>query len=179
MFKRLINKLRAMLRQSVLSEIKDESNSNILIANAENNDGNKKVSLYMQYGTFGTPMDPCYGLLLALNGNVGESMALPHYSTARIMRETKPGEFGVGNFVTKANVFFDEEGNINVSAPDGDLNIDINGNVNGTITGDVSLNVDGNINLQCKKKITIKADEDINIESGGNMTLKASKINLN
>ncbi len=180
MIKRIINKLRAVLRQSVLSKIKDTAESHVLTAQAENNDGKKIVSLWMQYGTFGTPIDPCYGLLLALNGNVGESMALPHYSTERIMRgETKPGEFGVGNFATKAYIFFDEDGNINIKTPDGNLNIDITGNVNGKITGDVSLEVEGNIDLQCRKKITIKADGDIALESGGNMTFKATKIDLN
>jgi hypothetical protein len=82
-------------------------------------DNGQTVQSFVPFGTFGCPQEGTLSILLALNGHEGNIVALEGDPENRIKKECKPGEFGIGNPLTKANMYFKENGDIIIEIPEG------------------------------------------------------------
>jgi hypothetical protein len=82
-------------------------------------------------------------------------------------RELKEGEVAIGNFLTRSNIKFSENGDIEITGV-ADQNI--------TIAGDSNLIVTGNNNVTVAGNCTINASGNVNITSGGNTSLTAANL---
>lgn len=83
------------------------------------------------YGLSGVAPRGSTLLTMAINANKQNSCAIPTYPQER-RRDMKEWEFATGNYETKAETFYDEDGNVNVLAPNGNVNIITANNVNVT-----------------------------------------------
>lgn len=91
----------------------------------------QKIESFVPYGFFGSYPAGTKQLLLAKRGNESNIVGLADGSQTRIKKDTKPGEVGLGNPLTKANTYFKEDGSIQTETgemtvvlfPDGKISI--------------------------------------------------------
>lgn len=88
---------------------------------------------------------------MIVNGQSQNNASIPTYPQAR-HKEMKEWEFATGNYKTKAETFYDEAGNLNILAP--------NGNVNIVCDKDVIINCK-KLTITATEGATITADTDI------------------
>ena len=94
-------------------------------------------------------------IMLAMNAIKSSSAVIATYPQGR-RTELKYWEIATGNFKTKAETFYDDDGNVNINSPQKDLNIN---------AGNMNVELRENINVNCKN-ITINAEDvELNINS--------------
>lgn len=86
-------------------------------------------------------------------------------------KNLKEGEVAVGNYETRAEIFFDESGNINVRVPDGNLNADVSGNLTAEIGGSATVNVTGSLTADVDGGATITTP---NLTVNGNLSVNGN-----
>lgn len=115
------------------------------------------------YGIHSSPVlnSPC--LVITINNDPANAYILPlSFVERKNIDELKEGEVAIGNFTKKANILFDETGNISLSTQE---------NLTATVEKDVELNANGNLDAD------IGGTSDIN--STGDVTVDAPNININ
>jgi len=80
---------------------------------------------FVPFGTFGCPTTDTRGIVLLLRSNESNAIVLDGDPENRIKKECKPGEFGVGNPITKSNIYFKENGDLQIEVPSGNINYTI------------------------------------------------------
>jgi hypothetical protein len=84
----------------------------------------QRVESLVPFGTFGNPQTGIEYILLKRRCNEANIAGIACDPVNRIKKDCKPGEFGVGNPLTKANMYFMENGDIAIDAPtDSKVNI--------------------------------------------------------
>ena len=79
------------------------------------------VQSFVPFGTFGCAQEGTLGLLFAIRGDESNVVALDGDPENRIKKDCKPGEYGIGNPLTRANIYFKEDGNVVIEVPRGTL----------------------------------------------------------
>jgi len=112
----------------------------------------QRVQSFVPFGTFGNPSAGTVSLLLSINGKESNIVALEGDSFNRVKKDCKPGEYGIGNPLTKANIYFKEDGNVILELPKGIFKVD---------------STEGAVDINASKNITIDGQE-VNMNSGTN-----------
>lgn len=100
----------------------------------------QRAESFVPFGTFGCPQENTRGIVLLLRSQESNAVVLDGDPENRIKKECKPGEFGIGNPLTKSNIYFKENGDVVLEIPGGMFQMDITGDVDLTATGNVTLN---------------------------------------
>ena len=91
------------------------------------------VESLVPYGTFGTPMENVRQILFSLRANESNIAAFNSDSVNRIIKDTKPGEYGIGSPLAKSYTYFKEDGKIETKTDKMTVVLDPAGKI--TITG--------------------------------------------
>lgn len=116
MLENILCKIRSMIRTGISLSTDD---SNPIQTSTAQWLGKKKQKIenYVPYGTFGNPGDTTKLILLNKRSNESTTVGLHTNSINRIKKNTKEGEYGVGNHITGANIYFKENGDAIVEIP--------------------------------------------------------------
>jgi phage gp45-like len=100
------------------------------------------AAVFYPYGVSANAPNTSSVLLLSIGGSSQNAIGIP-FSTENRFRDLKSGEVKIGNFVTKANVFFSEDGSVTIEAglDGGDITVK---NQNGSIL----MEKDGHMRLE-------------------------------
>jgi len=118
--------------------------------------------LVENYGIHGSPPKDTACLLICVNGDEGNKYVIPLSAQTR-QKNLKEGEFVTGNFKIGSIIFFDEEGNINITSK-GELNATVEGDT--TITTP-NLNLNGNLIVDGTIEATDTITSDVDCISDG------------
>lgn len=110
------------------------------------------------YGISSNPPLNGYAILLSPHDREGHQLALIDAPTKRF-KELKEGEVKIGNYLTQAFVFFDQQGN---------LNIDTDGNI--------IARAGGNVEVDCEGNAVVQAQGTARVQAGGTLTLQAPTV---
>lgn len=129
----LLNRLKNLIKSGVGQSF-DDSGS---IQTGESNwlgRTKQTVESIVPYGTFGTPMAKVRQILFSLRGNESNIAALNSDSVNRIIKNTKPGEYGIGSPLKGSYTYFKEDGKIETKTDKMTVVLDPSGKI--TITGE-------------------------------------------
>ena len=115
------NVLRNMIRYAYLLKNKSDGQDNQV---AEIGFYGTKIQsrIIWPYGLSGLAPRGSTMLNMILNGQAQNNACIPTYPQER-RRNMKEWEFATGNYKTKAETFYDDNGDLNVLAPNGNVNI--------------------------------------------------------
>jgi len=117
----------------------------------------QKVQSFMPYGMFGTPAKDTQQLLLNIRGNESNVIGLCNGNETRIKKDTKEGETGLGNPLTGTNIYFKENGDVQLSVPSGNCII---------VAEDGNVTIDGTeINFNTGTKGVARLDDSTLVDS--------------
>jgi len=114
------------------------------------------------YGLHSNPVKETPCLLISINGDSGNNFIIPLSIEERIIPEIELEESEVitGNFTKKSTIFFDADGNINItSSKDTIINV----------AGNCKINVDGSTDITSTCDVSVDAP-NINITADTNIT---------
>ena len=126
-------------------------------------DLDQKAQSFVPHGTFGCPTENSIGIAFVVDGKESNVVVLDGGTIERIKTDCKPGEYGIGNTITKSNIYFKEDGGVTFEVPDGSFTV--------TQKGDYILDIDGNV--------TVNSTANIDVNSDGDTTIDASEVNFN
>lgn len=128
-----------------LAQIKssDDSNSGAPLLLLQINGGDSLGVMVQPYGLTSRPPDNTYAVVLPINGEESNKMAIAVDLAGR-MKDLQPGESALENTVTGAFVYLDFNGDITISSPGSNVNITAANTVsitaaNVNITADVAI----------------------------------------
>lgn len=110
------------------------------------------------YGIHGSLPVDSYAISFSINGQQ-EYRAIIGFKPDIRLKNLKPGEFVVGNFVKSSTVFFDEDGNIIINC-EKDQIVTIKGDATVNIEGEANITVTGNTTITTPK-LTIDGDLEV------------------
>ena len=134
-----------------------------------------------QYSSLGSPKDsvafypygssgnaPLGNLCLKINVGHEENSIVLELSGDNRIKGLKSGEYVIGNWVTKSNIFFSEDGKITITS-NNDIDVNCDGDVNITATGDVNITAG---------KVTINGDLDVTGDVVGGSVATSGGVDL-
>lgn len=135
-----------------------------------------KCRVLWPYGLSGCAPRGSTVMMWAIGGSKSNSAVLPTYPSAR-RKNMSEWEFATGNYKTQAETFYDENGNVNIFAP--------NGNIIGSAASDVTLSAVGdinasatNINMASSADTTIECD-NLTITATDDVTINCTNLTVN
>lgn len=111
-------KLKGIVRMVGLSSINDSDEFRRAQMITLNNEQGQIVEVFIPYGTFGKEPEDCMGIALAKRSNSSETIAIGSDPKRRIIKDCAEGEYGVGNYLTQAYLYFKEDGSIELLSKD-------------------------------------------------------------
>ena len=142
-----MRRLRAWARRAVISLLNDDTSDDATVQCSYNGVATA-VNRFSPYGLSANPPVNSKALIVYPSGRQDNPIAIADNQPKRF-KELKEGEVQVGNYLTRASIKFDEDGNMIVAVPSGgkltveteggDADITIAGGVNLTVTGDVKI----------------------------------------
>lgn len=128
--KDLLNRIKGMIKSGQAQEYDDSGD----IQTSESNwlgRSMQTVESLVPYGLFGTPLAKCRQILFSLRANESNQSGFNVDSANRIIKNTKPGDMGIGSPKAGSYMYFKEDGVIEtktdemtvVLSPDGKISI--------------------------------------------------------
>lgn len=108
-------------------------------------------------------------LLFNLNGQQDNIIGIPYHPKKRF-NNLKQGEIAVGNYLTKAKIYFKENGDIEIESKN-DLNIKTSGKTTIDSTGDITINSSGKIEMTSTGVVNINGSSEPLIKGNAFETL--------
>jgi phage gp45-like len=182
----LMTKLRQLIKNAVVSLITDDTTKHP----ETQVDYNGITTEALRFGPYGLSSNPplgSYAMLLSPQAREGVGIALIDMGHERF-KELKEGEVQIGNYLTRASIKFDEQGNIvmvlpeggnlTVEAPSGDATVNITGNSTTNVDGDVVLSATGNVNLTTEANLQANVTGNVVLQAGGSVSLSAASLDI-
>lgn len=128
----LLNRLKNLIKSGVGQSFDDSGDMQIGESNWLGRT-KQTVESIVPYGTFGTPMAKVRQILFSMRGNESNVAALNSDSVNRIIKNTKPGEYGIGSPSKGSYIYFKDDGKIESKTDKMTVVLDPTGKI--TITG--------------------------------------------
>lgn len=132
------------------------------------------------YGVSSHPPLDSLALVLSPSGRVDDTLALIDDVVGRF-KPLAEGEVQIGNYLTRSNVLFAEDGSIIISVVDGgnyrltldngELNVEVNG-------GGFTLTSSGNVDVSTQGNMTGSAQGNVTVTAGGVAQVQAPTIQV-
>lgn len=136
------------------------------------------VQLASLYGLVHNPPLGSQVLLLPQSGQESNSIGLPDHPAIRPLKNLKPGEVAVVNYLTGAYIIFKENNDIELFT-DGNVIGDFGGDVTATIGGNVAATIGGDLTATVSGNVTETVSGNLVATVTGNLTMTAAQISLN
>lgn len=166
MVRNTLNRITSMIKRGVLTLATQDRGIN-QVAQATYLGKAANVELITLYGLCSNPPVGSNILLFDVQGQEENRAGLANFPGARF-KNLKVGEVAVGNYITKSNVTFLENGDIQVTGKN-NMIVTITNNNTVSIGGTCTVNITGNATITCPET-TINGDVTINgnLEVNGN-----------
>lgn len=138
LIEQLVNKIKNLIKRAVTTgPMMDTKNYPVVQVKYFNR--TTLVEVLMPYGLSYSPPEGSLAVVFNILGQEENRAALATSPTSRF-KNLAPGEVAVGNYITRAKIYFREDGGVLLDVPNGEVTIDTS---RVTMTGD--LDVDGDI----------------------------------
>jgi phage gp45-like len=171
MVKNTLNRITSMIKRAVLTLPASDAGVN-QIAQASYLGKTANVELLSIYGLCSNPPTGSSILLFDVQGQEENRAGIANFPGSRF-KTLKPGEVALGNYITKSNIRFLENGDIQVIGTN-NMTVTIAQNNTVTIGGSATINVTGSATINCASATLTAATTTIN----SNVTINGS-LNIN
>ncbi len=130
----------AMIRQ-IVSKIVKGDGANYPSAGVSYKGKDTDAVRQSVYGVCSNPPTGSNGLLFQVDGSNGIKYAILDFMTGRF-KNLESGEVQIGNYVTRASIKFDKDGDVTIDVPSGNLIANVSGDMTADVDGTTDITTD-------------------------------------